>query len=178
MRTITSACVILAAALSWACIGGSTNLAAPGPGQTSPDDGSLAATNPGQISPRAIETIQRSQGVFVYTYAESLEAFDPYTAFESRRQLTEANVIRDIRTLLSENREYQQQFTARCLPVWEYGVEFRESPERKTLFLFSFRCNTLMAYEEKAYRDFSPQAVRLYALLRYEVNARSSRPGI
>jgi hypothetical protein len=177
MRTITSACVILAAALSWTCIGGSANLAAPGPGQSSPDDGSLAATNPGQISLRAIETIQRSQGVFVYTYAESLEAFDPYTAFESRRQLTEANVVRDIRALLSENREYQQQFTARCLPVWEYGVEFRESPERKTLFLFSFRCNTLMAYEEKAYRDFSPQAVRLYALLRYEVNARSSRPG-
>ncbi len=114
----------------------------------------------------------------MYTYAESLEAFDPYTSFDSRRQLTEANVIRDIRALLSENRDYQQQFTARCLPMWEYGVEFRESPERKSLFLFSFRCNTLMAYEEKAYRDFSPQAVRLYALLRYEVNARSSRPGL
>lgn len=141
-----------------------------GPAQAAPE-----ARNPGPISERSIEIVQKSRGVFVYSYAETLDEIQPYEDYKTKREITSDGVIRDLRALLAANAEYQPQFTARCLPVWEYGVEFRESPEERRMFLFSFRCNVLVQYEERSYRDFSPQATDIYALLEYEVNERSSR---
>lgn len=133
------------------------------------------AQNPGEIPLKAIETVQRSRGVFVYRYNENMADIDPQKDFIEARRIVDAQVIHELKGLLSKNAEYTAQFTARCLPSWDYGLEFRESPEKRTTFLFSFRCNQMMIYEEKVYRDFSPQSVKFYALLRYELNERTTR---
>lgn len=131
--------------------------------------------NPGEVPLKAIETVQRAQGVFVYRYGENMADIEPRKDFEEARRIVDSQVIHELKTLLSENAAYTQQFTARCLPSWDYGLEFRESPEKRTTFLFSFRCNQMMIYEEKVYRDFTPQSVKFYALLRYELNERTTR---
>jgi hypothetical protein len=131
--------------------------------------------NPGEAPLKAIETLQRSRGVFVYRYNENMADIDPHKDFAEARRIVDAQVIHELKDLLSENAAYSPRFTARCLPSWDYGLEFRESPEKRTTFLFSFRCNQMMIYEEKVYRDFSPRSVKFYALLRYELNERTTR---
>lgn len=150
---------------------------------STPDEGAGAvkrdtepgdARNPGPVSDATMAIVGAAPAVYVYRYAETIEQIDPYRDYRSIRKLTDGALIRDIKALVRENRDYQPQFTARCLPVWDYALEFRKSESERRLFLFSFRCNTMMSFEDRAYRDFSPQAVRLYALIRYEINDRSS----
>ena len=136
-----------------------------------------AAKNPGPISQRSIKIIQRAQGVFIYTYPERVGLpLDPHKDFTKKRRLTDANVIKDFRRLLTENAEFNPVYRKRCLPVWDYGIEFRDKAEGESrTFLFSFRCNTLKIHEEKVYRDFTPQRTEIYGLLKYEVNDKTSR---
>ncbi|MCB1174185.1 MAG: hypothetical protein KDK39_11485 [Leptospiraceae bacterium] len=126
---------------------------------------------------RAIEVIQKSSGVFHYTYTgdNPLKPFDPYTDYLTKREIQDSDVIRDIKALLKENESFEPEYRKRCLPRWTYGIEFRNSAEDSQLVLFSFACATMMLYESKSYRDFEPQKVRLYALLQYEVNQKTSR---
>ncbi len=131
--------------------------------------------NPGEVPLKAIETVQRSRGVFVYRYGENMADIDPRKDHTEVRRIIDARVLRELKQLLAENAEYSPQYRARCLPSWDYGLEFRESPEKRATFLFSFRCNQMMIYEEKVYRDFSPQSVKFYALLKYELNERTTR---
>ncbi|MBX7058723.1 MAG: hypothetical protein K1X75_11715 [Leptospirales bacterium] len=134
------------------------------------------AQNPGPISNEAIAIVSHAPAIYVYRYAETVNELRPYSDYQSIRKLSDGGLIRDIKLLMAQNRDYQPQFTARCLPVWDYGLEFRISEDRRRMFLFSFRCNTMMSYEDRAYRDFSPQAVQLYALIHYEISDRTSLP--
>ncbi|MCR9143667.1 MAG: hypothetical protein NXI24_15570 [bacterium] len=134
-----------------------------------------APENPGEVPLKAIETVQRSRGVFVYRYSENMGDINPLKDFVEARRIIDSQVIGELKGLLTENAEYSPQFTARCLPSWDYGLEFRESPEKRTTFLFSFRCNQMMIFEDRVYRDFSPQSVKFYALLKYELNERTTR---
>ena len=134
--------------------------------------GAAPQSRDGQLG--AVEVVQRDQGVFVYSYAETLDELDPFRDYESKRRITNANVVQELRQLITENQSWNPEYTKRCLPVWDYGVEFRDSPDSSTTYLFSFRCQTLKQVEAGLFRDFEPQAVRLYALLTYEVNDRTS----
>jgi len=132
--------------------------------------------NPGTIPLSSVNVIQKATGVFVYTYKETLDPLDPFTDFESKRRIQDPQIIERLKKLLTENAQYTPDFRARCLPVWDYGLEFRESESEKRMFLFSFRCNQLKLVEERVFRDFSPQRTELYALLRYEINDQTSVP--
>lgn len=125
---------------------------------------------------RAIKIIQRSKGVFLYEYklADPFKKIDPYIDYHSYRRLTHAGLIGDIKSLLDENKDFNPEYKKRCLPHWQYGLEFRESSKKRRMILFSFQCSTMMIFEEKVYRDFSPQNARLYALLKYQINDRTS----
>lgn len=122
---------------------------------------------------RGIDVVQRSSGVVVYRYAETMEPIDPRKDFESRRQITDPGVIADLKRIMADNAGYTPDFKARCLPVWDIGIEFR-SAETSRLYLFSFRCNTMKSVEDNLFKDFTPQRTDLYALLQYEINPRTS----
>ncbi|MBI3396432.1 MAG: hypothetical protein HY042_11395 [Spirochaetia bacterium] len=134
------------------------------------------AKNPGEISLQAINVVRKAPGIYVYTYKETLNPIDPRKDYESVRRLTDEKIIAQFRRLMSENAGYKQQFTARCMPVWDYGIEFRDKDETRT-FLFSFRCDTLKLVEDKIFRDFSPQHAELYNLFSTQINDRTSVPG-
>jgi len=127
----------------------------------------------GAQSNRNVEIVQKSNGVFVYHYAETIEQIDPRKDFDSVRQVTDPDVIAHLKKILKDNADYTPQFKARCLPVWDAGIEFRTAEESR-MFLFSFRCNTIKAVEENLFKDFTPQRDELYPLLRFEINERTS----
>lgn len=131
------------------------------------------AVSPGQAAARAIKVVQRATGVFVYQYAETMEPIRPLQDFVSVRKVIDPGVIKELKRLLSENADYKPQFTARCLPVWDYGLEFREK-EQSSLFLFSFRCGTLKLVAETLFKDFGPQRTAFYSIFKYEINEKTS----
>lgn len=132
------------------------------------------AQNPGEIPLATINVIQRAKGIYLYTYKETMDPIDPYKDYETKRRITDPQIIERLKKILADNADYKQQYTARCLPVWEYGLEFRGSEGDHRTFLFSFRCNTLKLVEERVWRDFTPQKTELYSLLRYEINDQTS----
>lgn len=134
------------------------------------------AKNPGEISLAAINVVRRANGIFLYKYKETMDSIVPDKDYESVRRITNPQVIADLKKVLSENADYKQQYVSRCLPVWDYGLEFRDGEKKKT-FLFSFRCNTMKLYEDRLFRDFSPQRAALYALFNYEINEKTSVEG-
>ena len=144
-----------------------------GPGRS---EDSQEPRNPGEVPLKAVEIVQRARGVFVYRYAENMADIDPLKDFESARRIVDSKIIHELKQQLAENAEYSPQFTARCLPSWDYGLEFRESREKRRTILFSFRCKQMMIYEEKVYRDFTPQSVKFYALFNYELDEGTTRP--
>lgn len=126
------------------------------------------------MNARGIETVQKASGVFYYTYAETLDQIDPLSDYQEKREITDGRLIQELKGLMASNEGYSPEFKARCLPMYEYGLEFRESPEQRTTFLFSFRCNTVQYVEDQMYKDFTPQSVKLYSILRYEVDDDTS----
>jgi hypothetical protein len=124
-------------------------------------------------SERGIDIVQRSSGVFIYRYAETMEQIDPRKDFLSRRQISDPAVIADLKRIMADSAGYTPDFKARCLPVWDLGIEFRGGTESR-MYLFSFRCNTMKAVEENLFKDFTPQRTDLYALLQYEINERTT----
>ncbi|MBL8021292.1 MAG: hypothetical protein JNM27_16600 [Leptospirales bacterium] len=124
-------------------------------------------------SPRGIEIVQKANGVYIYSYAETIDPIDPRKDFQSVRQVTDPEVIARLKKILKDNSNYDPQFKARCLPVWDAGIEFRAEQESR-LYLFSFRCNTIKSVEENMFKDFTPQRGELYPLLRFEINDRTS----
>lgn len=125
---------------------------------------------------QAIEIVRRARGVFVHRYAENMADIDPRKDAESSRRVVDARVIHELKTLLTATEDYAPEYRVRCLPSWDTGLEFRESAEKRTTILFSFRCNQMMLFEERAYRDFTPQSVKFYALLNYELNDTTTNP--
>ena len=117
---------------------------------------------------RAITVIQKSKGVFLFP-------FEPYSDFISKREITNAEIVAEIKAILEENKKFEPEYKKRCLPKWEMGLEFRETLADKKMLLFSFDCSTMMIYEDKIYKDFEPQKIRLYGLLNYQINSSTSR---
>ncbi len=134
------------------------------------------AQNPGEVPEESLQIVRNARSVYVYRYEENMGDIDPHADFTSARRVTEAAAIQELRALLSENAAYSPQFTARCLPSWDYGLEFRENDERRVTFLFSFRCNQMMIYERKVYRDFTPQSVKFHALFSFELDEDTTIP--
>lgn len=126
---------------------------------------------------KAIQVIQKSRGVFIYKYKGNnvLRPFEPYSDFISKREITNAGIISQIKQIIDENKDFNPEYKKRCLPKWEIGLEFRKANQDKKMLLFSFDCSTMMIYEQKVYRDFQPQKTKLYGLLNYEVNSSTSR---
>ncbi len=122
---------------------------------------------------RGIEVVQRANGVFLYRYAETLDPFDPRKQFTLKRQISDPGVVGNLKRLLKDNSDYTPDFKARCLPVWDAGIEFRNGNESR-MYLFSFRCNTLKSVEDNTFKDFTPQRTEFYGLLMYEINDRTS----
>src|SRR5687767_9027731 len=94
-------------------------------GEESPKREEKKAQNPGEIPLSTINVIQRARGVFVYTYREIMDPIDPLKDFTSKRRITDEDIIDRLKKILADNADYKQQYTARCMPVWDYGVEFR-----------------------------------------------------
>src|SRR5688572_27353925 len=92
-------------------------------------------------SARGVEIVQKANGVYIYSYAETIDPIDPRKDFQSVRQVTDPEVIARLKKILKDNSAYDPQFKARCMPVWDAGIEFRAEQESR-LYLFSFRCNT------------------------------------
>lgn len=124
-------------------------------------------------SERGIDIIQKSSGVFIYRYAETMEQVDPRKDYLSKKQISDGAVIADLKRIMADSAGYTPDFKARCLPVWDIGIEFRSGTESR-LYLFSFRCNTMKSVEENQFKDFTPQRTDLYSLLQYEINPRTT----
>ncbi len=128
--------------------------------------------NPGPISERGIKIISRSRGVFVQTYQEKLGPLTDADIKQTRR-VTDRALIASFKKQLSRNSTFQPKYRKRCLPVYDYGLQFREGKQTRT-FRFSFRCNTMFLVEEKIFRDFTRERTDLYTLFKYEVNGKTS----
>jgi len=129
--------------------------------------------NPGPVSPRGIKNIKRADGIFIYSYRETLNKINPHRDYKTKMRVTDRTLIKRFRGLLAKNALYQPAYKKRCLPVWDTGLEFREKNVSRT-FLFSFRCKTMKLVEENIYRDFKREYAGFYALFRYEINSRTS----
>lgn len=138
-----------------------------------PADVTPPAKYPGPISGETLAITRNASAILVYTYPEKVGGLDPYKDAESVRTVSNRDLIYRFQRLLEQNAEFQPQYRKRCLPVWDYGVEFR-SGSKSRMFLFSFRCNSMKIHEENIFRDFERERTDLYALLRYEVNAQTS----
>lgn len=132
------------------------------------------ARYPGPISGKTLAIMRGAQEILVYTYPERIGGLDPHKDYSLIRRVADARLITRLRGLLEENAQFQPEYRKRCLPVWDYGVEFRAGGERRT-FLFSFRCDIMRVHEENIFRDFGKEHVNLYALLRYELNERTTQ---
>lgn len=124
-------------------------------------------------SERGIDIVQRSTGIFVYRYAETMDQIDPRKDFISKKQITDPAVAADLRRIMADAAGYTPDFKARCMPVWDLGIEFRTASETR-MYLFSFRCNTMKSVEDNLFKDFTPQRTDLYSLLQYEINSRTT----
>ncbi|MCS7204203.1 MAG: hypothetical protein NZ853_00735 [Leptospiraceae bacterium] len=118
---------------------------------------------------RAIKVLHKKEGVYLYEYKETLDSIDPYKDYIKKYKITKKSVIERLTQLVIDNQNYQPDFKARCLPVWEYGLEFRRENESK-FFLLSFRCRTLMDVHARTYKDFTPQFVEFYKIIKYELD--------
>jgi len=108
-------------------------------------------------SARSVEIVRRSTGVFIYKYKESIDPINPQNDYIEEKRIPDAVTIQRIKDLLLANESYSPQYRVRCLPNWDYGIEFRESKTQSRFFLFSTRCNQLKLHEDKIFRDYSPQ---------------------
>ncbi|GIX41523.1 MAG: hypothetical protein KatS3mg129_1256 [Leptospiraceae bacterium] len=125
------------------------------------------------LNDRAIEVIRKKEGVYFYTYPETIEPIDPLKDYIKKYRIHKEEIIIKIQKLITENREYKPQFKARCLPVWDYGLEFRSSKESH-IFLFSFRCRTIKYVNENIFKDFTPQSLEFYKIFKYEIDDKSA----
>jgi len=125
------------------------------------------------LNNRAIETIRKKEGVYFYTYPETLEPIDPYNDYTKKYRIYKEDIIANLQKLILENREYTPAFKAKCLPIWDYGLEFREKQESH-FFLFSFRCRTIKYVNENIFKDFTPQSLEFYKIFRYEIDENSA----
>lgn len=121
---------------------------------------------------KGVEVVERP-GMYVYQYPETLHLEDPYKNYLSKRRINDGELQNQIKALLQEEEGYEPKYTARCLPVYDYGVVLVEDGSRET-YLFSFRCNTMHYMEKKLWKDFSPIRARLYTLLAYQINDNTS----
>lgn len=125
------------------------------------------------LNSRAIEVIQKKEGVYFYTYPETIEPIDPQKDFIKKYRVNSHTIIENLNRLILANKEYKPEFTARCLPVWDYGLEFRSKKESH-FFLFSFRCNTIKYINENLFKDFTPQSIEFYKIFKYEIDENNS----
>ncbi|KAB2935229.1 MAG: hypothetical protein F9K24_00440 [Leptonema illini] len=131
------------------------------------------ASNQSPSLERAIEVVQKESGVYLYRYAETIEPIDPRKDYTEKYRIFRQSTIEDLRNLVASNREYEPEFKARCLPVWDAGLEFRDEGQ-SVMFLFSFRCNTIRYVEGNLFKDFTPQRTAFYKIFQYEINDESA----
>ena len=131
------------------------------------------ARYPGPISEKTFAIMRNAREILIYTYPEKVGGLDPARDHTSMRRVADLGLIYRFQGLLEQNAVFQPAYRKRCMPVWDFGVEFRAAGDKRT-FLFSFRCNTMMVHEENIFRDFERERVGIYALLRYEVNAATT----
>lgn len=122
---------------------------------------------------RAIEVVQKESGVYLYRYAETIEPINPRNDYTEKYRIFRQSTIEDLRNLVASNREYEPEFKARCLPVWDAGLEFRDEGQ-SVMFLFSFRCNTIRYVERNLFNNFTPQRTAFYKIFQYEINDESA----
>jgi hypothetical protein len=125
------------------------------------------------LNNRAIETVQKKEGVYFYTYPETLEFIDPYKDYTKKYRIYKEDIITNLQRLIIQNREYTPAFRAKCLPIWDYGLEFRQKQESH-FFLFSFRCRTIKYVNENIFKDFTPQSLEFYKIFKYEIDESSA----
>lgn len=125
------------------------------------------------LSHRAIEVIEKKEGVYLYSYPETIEEINPKKDFIKKYRIHNRNIIEKLNQLILSNKEYDPIFKAKCLPIWDYGLEFR-SKEESYMFLFSFRCNTIKYVNENLFKDFSPQSTEFYKIFKYEIDDKNS----
>jgi hypothetical protein len=144
------------------------------PGCSEPVRESAApASNKSPSIERAIAVVQKDSGVYFYRYAETIEPIEPRKEYREKYRIFKPSVIEELRDLIASNREYEPEFKARCLPVWDAGLEFRDEGQ-SVMFLFSFRCNTIRYVEGSLFKDFTPQRTAFYKIFHYEINDDSA----
>jgi hypothetical protein len=125
------------------------------------------------LNDRAIEVIRKKEGVYFYTYPETIKPIDPLKEYTKKYRISKEEIIVKLQKLLTENKEYMPEFKAKCLPIWDYGLEFRSQKE-SYIFLFSFRCRTIKYVNENLFKDFTPQSLEFYKIFKYEIDENSS----
>lgn len=123
---------------------------------------------------RAIEVVQKSDGVFFYRLSSSpdLENDISESAIESYR-IYDEDVTEKLKQLIADNRDYEPDFKARCLPQYDSALKFSQG-EKKEVFLFSFRCNTILYKDGPLWKDFTPQRNDFYTIFHYEINENTA----
>ncbi|MFN3605217.1 MAG: hypothetical protein ACK4UJ_10970 [Leptonema sp. (in: bacteria)] len=125
------------------------------------------------LNSRAIEIIQKKEGVYFYIYPETIDPINPERDYSKKYKIHNKQILESLKQLILANKEYEPEFKARCLPVWDYGLEFR-SLQESHFFLFSFRCNTIRYVNENLFKDFSPQSLLFYKIFKYEIDEKNS----
>lgn len=133
----------------------------------------LFANNKVELNKRAIEIIQKKDGVYLYSYEETLEPIDPLNDYTRKYRIFNNELAQKLENLIVQNKHYEPEYKAKCLPVWDYGLEFR-SKQESHLFLFSFRCKTIKYVNENLFKDFTPQSIDFYKIFKYEVDDKTA----
>lgn len=122
---------------------------------------------------RAIDIVQKQSGVYFYRYAETIDPIEPRIDYTIKYRIFKESMIHDLRNLIATNKEYEPEFKAKCLPVYDVGLEFKDQSET-AMFLFSYRCNTIRYVEGNQFKDFTPQRTAFYKIFEYEINENSA----
>jgi hypothetical protein len=125
-----------------------------------------------QVRTRAIEVVPRYEAMRALRYRDTLDAQDYRKDFTKEAQVQAEDALAFARLLEAEP-EFAGAYRKRCLPVWDYGLEFLGKQARPgRLVLFSFRCATIYIREPGQkpgtgyYRDFGDQREKFYVLFR------------
>jgi len=133
----------------------------------------IQTEEPKPLSERAIAVIRRSTGVYAYKYKETLKPIDPHQDYLWIRKITSKSMVASCQKMLAETLQYHKNYKKRCLPVWDYAIEFRQK-EASSTFLFSMRCQTLKHHEEEKYHYFGNHKNYFYELFNTELNDTTS----
>ena len=89
------------------------------------------ARNPGPVSKDTLAIVRHASEIYVYTYPQKIGGLDPHKDPRTRKRITDRFLVDSFRKLIEANAVFQPAYRKRCMPIYDYGIEFRAQGKRR-----------------------------------------------